>query len=66
MLRLSITQAADRLKKSRQWIYILVISGRIKAERVGNSFIIEEKALEDYLNSKQNNNLIQTTISNPK
>jgi excisionase family DNA binding protein len=53
----SLTQVAKILGKSKQWLWVLIQSGRLKAEKVGTVYIIEEQSLKAY----------QTTIdqSNP-
>lgn len=39
----SLTQVADYRKCSRQYIHELIVKGRLKAEKVGNQYIINEK-----------------------
>ena len=38
----SLTEAAKRLGVSRQWLWTLIMMGRIKAERIGNQYVIKE------------------------
>lgn len=40
---LSLTEAAKRLGISRQWCWTLIMMGRIKAERIGNQYVIKEE-----------------------
>ncbi len=53
MKHYSIAEVAKILKKSYQWIWVLVISGRLQAEKVGKTFIISDESLRNY---KINNN----------
>lgn len=46
----SLTETAQILGKSRQWVWILIISGRLKAEKVGKTYIISEESISQ-LNS---------------
>lgn len=38
----SLTEAAKRLGVSRQWLWTLIMMGRIPAERIGNQYVIKE------------------------
>ena len=41
----TLKQASQVLGKSRQWMWILVQLGRLKAEKVGNVYIVNEDDL---------------------
>jgi len=53
MKYISLSEAAKKMGKSRQWIWVLVRMNRIKAIRIGNQFCISEEDLEDNSNSEQ-------------
>lgn len=52
----SLSEAAKKLNKSRQWIWVLIQMNRIKAEKIGNQFVITEEELRNHLSKAQNNN----------
>lgn len=43
---LSITQAADRRKVSRQWIHKLIQDGKLKAEQVGEIYVLRTRDVD--------------------
>jgi hypothetical protein len=45
---LTIPQAADNLDLSRQRVWLLVTTGRIKAQRIGQAWFITERELEKF------------------
>jgi excisionase family DNA binding protein len=45
---LTIPQAADELDLSRQRVWLLVTTGRIKAQRIGQSWLISQRDLEKF------------------
>lgn len=51
MKLLSISEAGKILNKSRQWIWILIISKRLAAQKVGKSYVISEEELNNYTNN---------------
>lgn len=46
---LTVAEVADRLRVSKMTVYRLVHNGQLEAIRVGRSFRVTEKAVEDYL-----------------
>jgi len=38
----SLTEASKRLGVSRQWLWTLIMMGRIPAIRIGNQYVINE------------------------
>jgi excisionase family DNA binding protein len=50
---LTISQAAARLKTSRQNIHDAIARGRLSATRVGKIFLVERSALDDYGKSRK-------------
>lgn len=55
----SLTETAQILGKSRQWVWILIISGRLKAEKVGKTYIISEESISQ-LNSPTTHSTTET------
>lgn len=51
---LTIPQAADELDLSRQRVWLLVTTGRIKAQRIGQAWLISERELVRFSERKQN------------
>lgn len=49
---LTIPQAADELDLSRQRVWLLVTTGRIKAQRVGQAWLISERELVKFDRSR--------------
>jgi len=45
---LTVPQAAERLNLSRGRILVIIRSGRLKAQRIGPMWVIEEADLVDY------------------
>lgn len=52
---LTIPQAATELDLSRQRVWLLVTTGRIKAQRVGQAWLISERELKRFSNGKRSN-----------
>jgi excisionase family DNA binding protein len=52
MQLLSITQIAKQLGKSRQMVWFLIRTGQLKAQMVGNQFVITAEDLLQFQNSK--------------
>lgn len=50
----SISEVAPKLQKSRQWIWILIISGKLNASKVGNQYVISEDDLNKFLSQTTN------------
>jgi excisionase family DNA binding protein len=50
---LTITQAAARLKVTRQNIHAAIERGRLKATRVGSVLLVQRSALDAYAKSRQ-------------
>ena len=51
---LTIPQAADQLDLSRQRVWLLVTIGRIKAQRIGQAWLISERDLARFNNTARN------------
>lgn len=49
----SISEVAKMLQKTRQWIWVLIISGRLKAEKVGQQYIVSKEELINYTKNKE-------------
>lgn len=58
---ISIPEAASILGQSRQNIWILVKTGKLKAKRVGNYFIINKSEVEQRL--KKANVLLKQSLN---
>jgi len=50
----SVAEAATMLNKTRQWVWLLVISGRLDAEKVGGRYIIPVVSLTEYIENNIN------------
>lgn len=50
---LTVTQAADRLKVTRQNIHDAITRGRLKATKVGTMLLIDRSALDAYGKSRK-------------
>jgi excisionase family DNA binding protein len=46
---LTVAEVAARMRVSKMTVYRLVHNGQLEAIRVGRSFRVTEKAVEDYL-----------------
>ena len=53
---LSVTEVSKMLHKTRQWIWVLIISGRLDAEEVGRRYIISMDSIIKYSNNKNGAN----------
>lgn len=49
----SITEAAKALGLSRQRVWVLVREGRLKAEKVGSTWVIDDRSLSNYLRERK-------------
>ena len=49
MKLLSIKQAADKLGKSRQYVWLLIKMGKLKARKVGSRYIVTQVQLDKYI-----------------
>lgn|GEM_PF-4704344 len=49
----SVTEVADALKVSRQAIFDRINRGTLKAERIGNQFVITERELKRVKSEKE-------------
>lgn len=54
MKLISLTEAAKLTNKSRQWIWLMIKFDQLKAEKVGNIYVIDEKEIDRWI-SEQNN-----------
>ena len=50
---LSVSQAATRLKTTRQNIYDAITRGRLKSTRVGSMLLVERSAVDAYGKSRK-------------
>lgn len=50
---MTVAEAAELLKKSRQWVYILFTQGRIGGERIGNNILLDRKDVENFKLKRQ-------------
>lgn len=48
---LTVAEVAEYMRVSKMTVYRLVHSGELPAIRVGRSFRVQQKAVEEYLNS---------------
>lgn len=57
-LVLTVAEAAKTLKISKSLLYELIAAGEFEIEvlRIGNRILVPRKALENLVNSKNNNN----------
>jgi excisionase family DNA binding protein len=51
---LSIKQAADKLDKSRQYVWLLIKMGLLRARKVGGRYVVTQSQLDKYISKKQN------------
>jgi len=49
----SITEVSKITGKSRQWIWFLIQTRRLEAEKIANVYIISEESLKGYLDNQQ-------------
>lgn len=56
MKLLSIKQAADKLGKSRQYVWTLIKMGKILARKVGGRYVVTNVQLEKYISKKETQN----------
>lgn len=49
----SVQQAADNLGYSRQYIWMLIMMGRLEAQKVGRVFVIEANEVKKYKLKKE-------------
>jgi excisionase family DNA binding protein len=50
---ISVTEAAQMLQKTRQWVWVLIISGRLDANKVGGRYIISTESVINYFNNNK-------------
>ena len=48
----SISEIAKRLDVSRQYVWFLIKTRKLKAQKVGNVYVVEGKELEQFLEQK--------------
>ena len=53
MKNYSLSEVSAKLGKSRQWIWVLIVSGKLTATKVGNQYIIFDEELNNYLNEQK-------------
>jgi excisionase family DNA binding protein len=49
----SISEIAELLNKSRQWIWALIQMKKIKAVKIGNQYVITDEQLNKFLQKKE-------------
>lgn len=57
MQYLSVSEAAKRMGKSRQWVWVLVRMNRLKAIRIGNQFCVCEDDIKKFNHTDEKTNL---------
>ena len=57
MKNYSTTEVATILGKSRQFIWLQIISNNLKAEKVGNYYSIKESDLNDFIENFNNGSI---------
>lgn len=55
----SLVETAKMLGKSRQWVWILVQIGRLKAKKVGNLWVVCEEDLNQF---KSDNHIVPALV----
>jgi excisionase family DNA binding protein len=50
---ISIPQAADLLKKTRQYIWVLIKNGKLRGKKVGRNYILPATEVDRYLKTKK-------------
>lgn len=55
MQYLSVSEAAKRMGKSRQWVWVLVRMNRLKAIRIGNQFCVSEDDVKNFNRTAERN-----------
>jgi excisionase family DNA binding protein len=56
MCLLSATEISKLLGKSRQWIWVLIRTGQLKAKKVGRQFVIDSEDLKQFDETKNYQN----------
>jgi excisionase family DNA binding protein len=49
MKYITISEAAKMLNKSRQWVWFLIKTKQIKAQKTGSIILIDKSKVEEYL-----------------
>ena len=65
LMLLTIPQAADQLDLSRQRVWLLVTTGRIRAQRVGQAWLISDGELKRFGKRERTNGRPRTTNHKP-
>lgn len=47
---LTITQIAQLMGKSRQWVWFLIRTKQLKAEKIGNQYVVAADELDKLIN----------------
>jgi len=55
MINFKVSQVADLLGKTRQWVWVLIISKRLKAKKKGRLYFVSEEALNAFINKSKGN-----------
>ena len=45
----SVTEVAKQMGCTRSWVWFLIQAKKLKAEKVGNTYVIEDQAVINYL-----------------
>lgn len=61
---LSIKQAADKLGKSRQYVWLLIKMGLLRARKVGGRYVVTQSQLDKYISTKQNAEAKSSDLNN--
>lgn len=48
----SVTQASKELGCTRSWVWFLIQTKRLTAEKVGNTYIIDDKELNKFIKER--------------
>lgn len=61
---LSIKQAADKLGKSRQYVWLLIKMGLLRARKVGGRYVVTQSQLDKYISTKDNTEAKASDLNN--
>lgn len=53
----SMKETAERLRLSRAFVYYLKDTGKLKVEKIGNQYVVSQKAIEEYQNNHNDQRL---------
>ncbi len=55
MINFKVSQVADLLGKTRQWVWVLIISKRLKAKKKGRLYFVSDESLNAFINKSKGN-----------